>query len=82
MTMTETTNETRRPTDKTTHSFDENPIPCFLKYEMISAALAPIIMGIDMQKENSAPTLLEHPIKSAPRIVAPDREVPGIRANA
>ena len=54
MTITETTNETRRPIDKITHSFSENPIPCFLKYEMISAALAPSIMGIDMKKENSA----------------------------
>ena len=42
-------------------------------------AEAPSMVGIAMKKENSAPAERPTPIKMAPRMVEPDREVPGIR---
>lgn len=39
--------------------------------------LAPSITGIARKKVNSAAAVLETPIRRAPRIVAPEREVPG-----
>ena len=44
-------------------------------------AAAPSIAGIARKKENSAATKREQPRNTAPRIVAPDREVPGISAS-
>ena len=40
--------------------------------------LAPTIVGTARKKVNSAAAVLETPSKSAPIIVAPDLEVPGI----
>lgn len=42
-------------------------------------ALAPNITGIDRKNEYSAATNREVPSIIAPRIVAPEREVPGIK---
>ena len=41
--------------------------------------LAPNMTGIAIKKLNSAPMYLEQPKINAPKIVAPEREVPGIR---
>ena len=43
--------------------------------------LAPNIIGIDKKNENSAAIYLEVPRITAPNIVAPDLEVPGIKDN-
>lgn len=43
--------------------------------------LAPIIVGMARKNENSAAAFLDTPISSAPAIVAPEREVPGIMAS-
>ena len=40
------------------------------------------IAGIPMRKENLAASLLSQPDKSAMEIVAPERDTPGIIANA
>ena len=40
---------------------------------------APSRVGMAMKKENSAPALRPTPMRIAPRIVEPEREVPGIR---
>ena len=45
----------------------------------ILMAEAPSMVGIAMKKLNSAPALRLAPSKIAPRMVEPDREVPGIR---
>ena len=76
----ETMNATENPTDKTANSNLLKPIPLCLKYETISNKLAPAIVGIAKKNENSAPTFLEQPSNKAPKIVAPDREVPGTNA--
>ena len=47
----------------------------------IFKALAPSITGIAKKKVNSAPAGLSMPIKSAPMMVAPERDVPGIKDN-
>ena len=52
-----------------------NANPNFLSFNK----LAPNITGIDIKNENSAAKLLESPRISAPIIVAPDLEVPGIK---
>ena len=43
----------------------------------IFSRLAPSITGIARKNVNSAATVLDTPISSAPKIVAPDRDVPG-----
>ena len=40
---------------------------------------APSMVGMAMKKENSAPALRPTPMRMAPRMVEPEREVPGIR---
>ena len=42
-----------------------------------SSALAPSITGIARKKENSAAAVLETPTVDAPKIVEPERDVPG-----
>lgn len=57
-------------------------IPVKLKPNLSSfKALAPNITGIDKKNEYSAAIYLEVPSKMAPRIVTPDRDVPGIKDN-
>ena len=45
-------------------------------------ALAPKIAGTAAKKENSVALFLSRPIILAPRMVAPERDVPGIIASA
>ena len=42
---------------------------------------APNIIGIAKKKENSEATFLEQPTIDAPKIVEPERDVPGMSAN-
>ena len=42
--------------------------------------LAPNITGMAKKKENSLATVLEQPQYKPPKIVAPDLDVPGIKA--
>ena len=52
-----------------------------MKNFTIFKKLAPNITGIPRKNENSAAAGREQPISIAPRIVAPEREVPGIIAS-
>jgi hypothetical protein len=55
-------------------------IPVKLKPNLTNFnALAPNITGIDRKKEYSAAMYREVPSIMAPKIVAPERDVPGIR---
>ena len=54
-------------------SFPEKAKPNF----SILRRLAPSMTGMARKKVNSAATVLDTPISSAPRMVAPDLEVPG-----
>lgn len=58
-------------------SFCEKSNPNFTSFN----ALAPNITGMDKKNENSAAINLDVPKIIAPIIVAPDLEVPGIKAN-
>ena len=73
ITITETIKAVIIPVNNIINSFPEKEKPNF----KIFKRLAPSITGIAKKKVNSAATVLETPIKSAPRIVAPEREVPG-----
>ena len=72
----ETTKATTDPTTSTTHSKPEKAIPAFISLY----PLAPIITGIAIKNENSAAIVLEVPNITAPKIVDPDLDVPGIKA--
>ena len=77
---TETINETKVPTSRTIVSSVLKEFPS-ARYLTIFKPLAPNITGIPKKNENSVATNLEAPIKIAPRIVAPEREVPGTSAS-
>ena len=66
------------PTISTEAVARENAIFILISF----SRLAPNITGIPRKKVNSAEAVLEQPNSMAPRIVAPDREVPGIRARS
>ena len=70
----DTRNDTTIPTISTINCVDVNARPNFTIFNK----LAPNITGIPKKNENSAATVLEHPSKIPPRIVAPDLDVPGI----
>ena len=76
ITKTETRKATNVPTNKIVSSVPvrETPLPINLT---IFSKLAPSMTGIARKKVNSAATVLDTPIKSAPTIVAPERDVPG-----
>lgn len=73
---TETTKDTIIPVSRIDNSKGVKRKPNFNNFK----ALAPTITGIERKNENSAATALEVPIKIAPTMVAPDRDVPGINA--
>ena len=73
----DTRKDTTIPTISTINSVVVNARPNFTIFNK----LAPNITGIPKKNENSAATVLEHPSKIPPRIVAPDLDVPGINAN-
>ena len=54
--------------------------PTFIKYLMTFKRLAPNMTGMAKKNENSLATVLEQPHYKPPKIVAPDLEVPGIKA--
>ena len=76
--MIETTKAVTIPTNKTPISEIPKLFP-FNKNLTIFNPLAPNITGIPKKKENSVATKRELPIMIAPKIVAPEREVPGIK---
>lgn len=73
----DTRNETIIPMASTTSSVPVKERPNF----KIFKRLAPNMTGIPRKNENSADTVLEHPIRIPPTMVAPERDVPGIRDN-
>ena len=73
ITITETTNAVIIPVKRIINSFPLKEKPNFT----IFSRLAPNITGIAKKKVNSAATVLETPIRRAPKMVAPEREVPG-----
>ena len=73
MTRIETIKATSMPTARIAISMPEKYRP----YLTILRRLAPNMTGIARMKVNWAATVLETPIMIPPRIVAPDREVPG-----
>ena len=73
MTTIETKNAVTIPVMRIINSLPVKEKPNF----NILRRLAPSITGIARKKVNSAATVLETPIKSAPSMVAPEREVPG-----
>ena len=73
MTNTETANATIMPRISMPASIAVKDSPNFTIFKR----LAPNITGMAKKKVNSAATVLDTPISSAPTIVAPEREVPG-----
>ena len=73
----DTRKDTTIPTISTINCVVVNARPNFTIFNK----LAPNITGIPKKNENSAATVLEHPSKIPPRIVAPDLDVPGINDN-
>ena len=73
ITIIDTTNAVIIPVANIIISFPEKENPNFT----ILRRLAPNITGIARKKVNSAATVLDTPIKSAPSIVAPERDVHG-----
>ena len=72
--MRETTKATNIPKSVIQSSKAVNPNPNFI----ILIALSPNITGTARKKVNSAAATRETPIRRAPIIVEPDRDVPGI----
>lgn len=73
ITKTDTKNATTIPTSKMTSSLLVNVPPNLTSFKR----LAPSITGIAKKNVNSAATVRDTPISSAPTIVAPERDVPG-----
>ena len=69
----DTTNATIIPTSRTISSFPPKSNPYFRSFNK----LAPNITGIAMKNVNCAAVLRLTPITNAPRIVDPERDVPG-----
>lgn len=72
-------NETTIPTNKIGNCMPTKALPCLKNIKNFNK-LAPNIVGIAKKNENSVETKREAPKSIAPRIVAPEREVPGIKA--
>ena len=81
MAMTDTMNATAMPKSRMMISCAPMPKPVSIKNFKSFKPLAPSIAGIARKKVYSAATLLEVPIRMAPTIVAPEREVPGMSAS-
>ena len=77
MARTDTKNETIIPTKSTKTSGPVNDAS--VRNLKIFKRLAPTIVGMARKKENSAPADRPTPNKKAPKIVEPERDVPGIR---
>lgn len=77
MATMETKKATRLPTNSITSSGPVNANPNLTNFNK----LAPNITGMARKKVNSAAIFLDVPTSIAPSMVAPDLDVPGIRAN-
>ena len=80
MTNTDTMKETIIPVSSMIEDCKSKKLPFFRNFTIFSP-LAPNIVGIPKKNENSAATYRDAPIKIPPKIVAPDLEVPGIKAS-
>ena len=80
MTNTDTMKETIIPVSSMTEDCKSKKLPFFRNFTIFKP-LAPNIVGIPKKNENSAATYRDAPIKIPPKIVAPDLEVPGIKAS-
>ena len=69
---------TTQPTISTAISVPVAPTPDRRNFSSLMAE-APTMVGMAMKKENSAPAPRATPSRMAPRMVEPEREVPGIR---
>ena len=69
----EETNATTIPTNRIASSPPVKLNPNFTIFKR----LAPAITGIARKNVNSAATVLDNPTRIPPRIVAPERDVPG-----
>ncbi len=78
MAQTETKNVTTKPVIITAHSVVLITAP-FAKNFTSFKPLAPNITGTAIKNENSVPTNREQPTIIAPKIVEPEREVPGTK---
>ena len=78
MATTDTTKETSMPASKITRPPPVRLWPCN-KYFTSFKKLAPNMVGMARTKENSAATGRAQQSKIPPKIVAPEREVPGMR---
>ena len=76
MAISETTKETTVPVIKKAISVASKLNPSIKNFN-VSRAEAPAITGIARKKENSAAAVLFTPTVDAPRIVEPERDVPG-----
>lgn len=72
-------NETTQPVNNTKLLAKVKVLPA-AKNLTIFSKLAPNIVGIPKKNENSVEIKREQPINIAPKIVAPERDVPGIKA--
>jgi len=75
--MSETRKAVAEPTARSSASVGVIIIPVPTNFAVFKR-LAPSIVGIAIKKENSAAAVRERPRSDAPRIVAPERDVPGI----
>ena len=73
MTRTDTAKATIIPTARIVSSVPEKEKPNLRSF----SKLAPSITGMARKKVNSAATVLDTPMRSAPTMVAPERDVPG-----
>ena len=78
MTSRLTIKETTQPTARMMSSMLVAVAPESRNFTSFSA-LAPTMVGIARKKENSAPAERPTPRMMAPRMVEPERDVPGIR---
>ena len=77
----ETRNDAAHPISSTESCVGESDAPPKAAYFTIFNPDAPAMTGIARKNENSAASTRGTPIRVAPRIVEPERDVPGISAN-
>ena len=78
--MMETTKATIEPVIKIMISSDPNVFPLAKNLKILKNLLQTLLEFL-RKNENSVATKREAPIKIAPKMVAPEREVPGINAS-
>ena len=77
MTNTDTRKDTRIPMSKRRSSKGAGVKPARTSFKTLRSD-APSMTGIARKKENSADAVRDTPVSIPPRIVEPEREVPGI----